>query len=110
MIEDISYLSDMSLLERLDFSYNQATELPAFQTNYALVSIDGSHNNIASLAPLAGLKSLNVVLMDYNKDINDVNVLEHCYMLVRVSVFGTKVTDISKLTDNNVIVNFDPTI
>lgn len=110
LIEDISYLGDMSLLEKLDFSYNQATALPAFQANYALVSIDGSYNNISSLEPLVGLKSLNVVLMDYNKDIKDVNFLQDCPMLVRVSVFGTKVTDISKLSANSVIVNFDPTI
>lgn len=110
LIEDISYLSNLSLLEKLDFSYNQATELPSFQEDYALVSIDGSYNKITSLAPLAGLKALNVVLMDYNADITDANILASCYMLVRVSVFGTKVTDISKLSANSVIVNFDPTI
>ncbi len=109
LVEDISALSQMQLLENLNFAYNAVTKLPDFHEDYALVTIDGSHNQLASLASLAGMEALNVVLMDYNEDIKDANILKSCHNLVRVSVFGTKVTDVSALTEQSVIVNFDPT-
>lgn len=109
LVEDISVLGKMQLLENLNFAYNAITELPAFQADYALVNIDGSYNQLASLEPLSGMESLNVVLMDYNEDIQDANILKTCHNLVRVSVFGTKVADVSALTEQSVIVNFDPT-
>ncbi len=109
LVEDISALSQMQLLENLNFAYNQVAELPEFQKDYALVTIDGSYNKLATLDPLSGMESLNVVLMDYNEDIKDANILKSCHNLVRVSVFGTKVTDVSALTEQSVIVNFDPT-
>lgn len=109
LVEEISALNEMKLLENLNFAYNQVTDLPDFQADYALVTIDGSYNKLSSLTPLSGMESLNVVLMDYNEDIKDVTPLKSCHMLVRVSVFGTKVTDVSALTEQNIIVNFDPT-
>ena len=53
-------------MTKLDFSYNQVTQLPEFATDCALVTIDGSHNLIKSLEPLSGLEALNGVYMDYN--------------------------------------------
>lgn len=109
MLTDISSLSDINGLMYLDFSYNQVATLPAWSAESALVSIDGSHNQLKSIAELAGLKQLNNVYMDYNGDISSVAELASCPMLIQVNVYGTKVTNISALTDQSVIVNYDPT-
>ncbi len=106
---DISILADLVQLEQLDFSHNQVAELPAFAADAALVQIDGSHNLITSLASLSGLDALNNVYMDYNPELESVDELADCHVLIQVNVYGTKVTDPQVLKDMNVIVNFDPT-
>lgn len=106
---DISILADLVQLEQLDFSHNQVAELPAFAADAALVQIDGSHNLITSLASLSGLDALNNVYMDYNPELESVDELADCHVLIQVNVYGTKVTDPQVLKDMNVVVNFDPT-
>ena len=71
-------------------------------------NITGDHNDIRSLAPLAGFMHLNCVYMDYNPNLSDVNVLKDCQVLFRVDVFGTKVKDVSALTELSVTVNYNP--
>ena len=90
-------------------SENKLTELPAFDKNCALVTIDASNNQIESLSPLGGLKQLNNVNLDYNKEISSVSALAKCPKLIEVNVYGTKVTDVSDLTDQSIIVNYNPT-
>lgn len=107
-ITDISCLSGLNQLTNLNFSYNQVTALPAFSKDCALVTIKGSDNLLTSLAPLSGLRDLNTVIMDRNAKIKDVNCLSNCGHLVEVSVFGTAVTDASKLKEMNVIVKYAP--
>ena len=107
-ITDISCLSGLNQLTNLNFSYNQVTALPTFSKDCALVTIKGSDNLLTSLAPLNGLLDLNTVIMDRNAKINDVNCLSGCSQLVEVSVFGTAVTDASKLKEMNVIVRYAP--
>ena len=46
--------------------------------------------------------------MDYN-DISNVTPLTECTMLVQLDIFGNPVNNVSKLTDMDVIVNYDPT-
>jgi Leucine-rich repeat (LRR) protein len=82
--------------------------LPTFSKDCALVTIDGSHNNISKLDKLKGLKYLNIVNMDYNKNISSVKVLADCPVLVQVNVYGTKVKDVSALTSQSIIVNYKP--
>ncbi len=108
-LTEIGYLSALNKLVKLNFSYNQVVDLPQWSTDCALVTIDGSYNQIETLAPLAGLGSLNNVLMDYNTAIASVEELADCPNLIQVNVFGTAVTDASALTDQSIIVNFDPT-
>lgn len=108
-LTDISSLSSLTKLTNFNFSYNQVTALPELRKDCALVIIDGSHNLLSSLETLAGMGSLNKVLMDYNEEISSVNELSSCPNLYQVSVFGTKVTDASVLTDMSIIVNYDPT-
>ncbi len=108
-LTDISAVAGLTALEALDFSYNQVTSLPGFSKSCALVTVDGSHNDLGSLDPLAGLENLNKIYMDYNADISSVSALKDCRVLVLVNVYGTKVTDVSALTSQDIIVNFNPT-
>ena len=108
-LTDLSALSNLNNLIHLDFSYNQVTTLPAWTTASKLITIDGSHNLLESLAPLSGLSALNKVYMDYNEAITSVQELENCPVLVLVNVYGTKVTDVTMLTDQSIVVNYNPT-
>lgn len=108
-LTDISCLSSLNTLMFLDFSHNQVATIPAFEKDCKLVTIDGSYNLITSVEPLGGLGSLNNVYMDYNADLSSVQALSRCHRLIRVNVYGTKVKEVSTLTDQSVIVNFDPT-
>ena len=91
----------------LNFSNNQVHWLPEFANESALVTIDGSYNNLQSIAGLGGFSKLNHVYMDYN-NIKSVNALATCYNLIKVSVMGNPVKDVSALTNMDVIVNYNP--
>ena len=107
-IADISVISELTNIMYLDCSYNKLTKLPQFSKDCALVAIDGSNNKISSLDTLSGLKHLNNVNMDYNSGISSVKSLAKCPMLIEVNVYGTNVTNVSALTDQSVIVNYNP--
>lgn len=129
-IVDISTLSNCTALEYLDISYNAVTDispivatdsitylnfsnnnvskLPTWSASSSLVTIDGSYNSISDLSGLAKLRKLNNVFMDYNAKISSVDVLAGCPMLIQVNVYGTKVKDVSSLTEQSIIVNYNP--
>lgn len=107
-LTDISVVAGLTSITMLDFSYNQVTELPAFSPNCALVGINGSHNLLEKLDPLSGLPRLNNVYMDYNENIESVEPLANCHVLIRVDVYGTKVTEVTMLTEQSIIVNYNP--
>jgi len=107
-LTDITKLSQLVLLETLDFSMNSVTTIPSWSKNCALITVDGSNNKIKSLEPLSGLKSLNKVYMDYNSEISSVSELAKCPLLIEVNVYGTKVKNVSDLTKQSVIVNYNP--
>ncbi len=108
-LADISLLADLPALTHLNFSYNQIATLPVFASDCALIEINGSHNLLTSLENLGGLKNINTVYMDYNTEITSVKALTECPVLILVSVYGTKVTEITMLTDQSVIVHYNPT-
>ena len=107
-LTDISALSSLTEMLYFDFSYNQVTSIPAFPKKCALVTIDGSNNQISSLDALSGLKNLNNVNMDYNTEISSVKALANCPVLIEVNVYATKVKDVTSLTNQSVIVNYNP--
>ena len=106
-LTDISCLSVLEQLQYFNFSRNEVTALPAFPKNCALVTVDGSYNALTSVEALKGLANLNDVLMDYNK-ISSVNALAKCPNLIKVSVYGNPISDVSALTDQSIIVNYNP--
>lgn len=107
-LTDIGVLNALKNLMYLDVSHNQIEAIPTWEKDCALVTINGSHNKIKSLAPLAGLKHLNNIHMDYNADIESVKELAGCPVLIEVNVYATKVKDVTSLTNQSVIVNYNP--
>lgn len=97
-LTDISCISNMTALEFFYFSHNQVTVLPTWQRPCALVTIDGSHNLISSLEPLAFYENLNYVLMESN-NILSVEPLIYCGNLIKVNVYNNPITDVSALTN-----------
>ncbi len=108
-IRDISTFRDLSLLRRFNCSYNQITVLPAWTKDALLVSLDASYNDLQDLGPLEGLESLNYVNVDYNGKIHSVEPLASCPNLIEVNLFGTAVTNVESLTQQSIIVHYNPT-
>ncbi len=108
-VADISMLSGLNALTDLNFSKNKVSKLPQWSTDCALVNIDGSYNQLNTLEPLKGLKHLNNVFMDYNKNITSVKALATCPVLIQVNIYGTGVRNVSDLTSQSIVVNYDPT-
>ena len=107
-IVSIDSLCQLSGITYLNFSYNQVTELPAWPASSSLVTIDGSYNQISDLSGLKDLECINNILMDYNENISSIDVLANCPVLIQVNVYGTKVKDVKTLTDQSIIVNYNP--
>ena len=106
-LTNISVLSSLNNLQKLNFSRNQVKKLPEWDADCALVSIDGSYNKLGSITTLAGYQHLNEVLMDYNQ-LYYVNSLANCPKLIKVSVYGNEISDVSELTKKDIIVNYNP--
>ena len=106
---NIDPVANMLQLDELHFSYNEVETLPAFSKECALWTINAEHNLISDLTPLAGLHKLSYVNMNYNAEIASVDCLQTCHLLLTVSVYGTKVTDVQVLKDMCVKVLYDPT-
>lgn len=107
-LTDISALSGLTNLEVFNFSYNEVTALPGWSSDSHLRIIDGSYNKLESLEPLSGMGNLTFVSMDYNA-LTSVECLAGCYNLVQVNVYGNEIDEVSSLTSQNIIVNYDPT-
>ena len=108
-ITSINSLKSLAKLKNLDFSYNSVSALPGWAKSCALYSIDGSRNKLTSLAALEGLENLSYVYMDYNA-LTSIQPLIKCRNLVQVNVYGNKIANVSGLTNQSIIVNFDPTV
>ncbi len=110
-ILNLDAVSQMPKLQELNFSYNEVSSLPQFKPGSALYAISGDHNVITSLEPLANLRALSYVYFDYNPGLSSVDPLASCPSLLLVSVYGTKVSNVSALTDQfDVVVHYDPTV
>lgn len=107
-LTDISALESLTKLEVLDFSYNAVAELPAWGEGCALRVVDGSHNELTSVSVLGKMENLTYASLDYNK-LTSIDSLAKCNNLVQVNAYGNELKGVSKLTDHNIIVNYDPT-
>lgn len=108
-LTNVDVITAMPNLTYLDISHNQVSALPKLEVTYHLQQIYASYNQLESVTALIGLPELTYVDVDYNENIEDIECLSPCYLLVQVNAFGTKVKDVKTLTDMGVIVNYDPT-
>lgn len=104
----INAVSGLNNLTYLNFSNNAVTALPKWTSASRLVTIDGSYNQLSDISGLSVLVRLNNVFMDYNEKISSISALAKCPMLIQVNVYGTKVKEVSELTDQSIIVNYNP--
>ena len=107
-ISDISALHGMSRLDSFYFAQNQISALPAWPEGSLLRVIDGANNKLESIQPLSVMKELAYVYLDYNK-LTSVDPIAECTNLVQVNVYGNEIKNVSALTDQDIIVNYDPT-
>lgn len=109
-LTSIDMIAEMPQLSYLDVSHNLIAEIPALNVEESrLSSFYASYNKLESVAHLAGLQELTYVNVDYNDNLEDIECLTPCHMLVQVDAFGTKVEKVEVLLSMGVIVNFDPT-
>lgn len=107
-ISSIDALGQLTGLTELNFSYNDVVNLPTWPDGSSLSVLDGSYNRVESVYPLHNLEELTYVYLDYNQ-LFTVDPIADCFRLVMVNVYGNHITDVSKLTEHNIIVNYDPT-
>ena len=113
---NIDVAATLTNLVKLDFSHNEVTQLPKFKTTCALQVIDGSYNALSSLDRLSKLENLSHIYMDYadtkvaanGKRLTNVDALQYCPKLEQVHIYGTKVRNVSKLTDKGIYVEYTP--
>ena len=109
-LSSVDVIAELDSLTYLDASYNAITALPPLEDTAPLQQINVAYNQIEDISTLAGLISLYYVNVDYNENLEDIECLAACYLLAKVDAFGTKVTEVTKLLDMSVIVNYDPSI
>lgn len=107
-LTSLSALENHTKLVTLNVSYNALTEFPYWPDGSVLATIDASYNKITSVYPLHNLEELTYVYVDYNQ-LTTVDPIADCFRLVMVNAYGNEIEDVSKLTDHNIIVNYDPT-
>ena len=108
-IVDISVLAELTKVKVLDFSNNRVAALPKLDKNCALSSFNGAQNLLTSIDALAGLEHLNYINVEYNVGITSISKLATCPRLVKLDVFGTKVTEVKEFEEMGIWVNYDPT-
>lgn len=107
-ISEINSLAELTELTHLNISYNNIAKLPTWPAGSKLSVLEGSYNRIESVYPLHNLEELTYVYLDYNQ-LFTVDPIADCFRLVMVNVYGNQITDVSALTEHNIIVNYDPT-
>lgn len=111
---NIDVAAQLLQLQELDFSHNEVSSLPAFSADCALRIINGSYNALASLTRLSGLKNLEYIYMNYadrynsKNSLTNIDALAICPALKEVHVYGTKVRNVTKLSDKGIFVQFTP--
>ena len=107
-LDNIDSLESLVNLVELRCANNQLVHLPNWPAGVPLSILDISHNQIGSLSPLAKMEDLTYVYCDYNW-LTSLDPIANCYRLVMVNAYGNDISDVSNLTDHNIIVNYDPT-
>ena len=108
-VTDISFMGALANLTYVDVSHNAITAIPALPEGARLQQFYASYNQLSDISPLVGLQELTYVDIDYNTEVEEIESLAACPLIVQVDAFGTKVSSVTALTNMGAIVNFDPT-
>ncbi len=108
-IADITALSSLSRLQYVDVSENEIEALPQWSKDCALVYLNAASNKLEKIDSLAGLANLNTVVVDYN-NITSIDDLASCPKIIRVDANGNPISDVSKLKEQSIIVNYTPSV
>ena len=107
-LSSVDAISALVNLTYLDISRNEITALPAMEATVHLQQFYASYNQLEDISALKGLPELTYVDVDYNENVEDIECLAPCPLLVQVNAFGTKVKEVTTLTQIGVIVNYNP--
>lgn len=107
-LTSIEVLASLVNLAYLDISRNQIEALPVIAETAHLQQIYAANNAISDISMLKGLPELTYVGVDYNAELEEIEELASCPVLVQVDAFGTKVKQVTALTQLGVIVNYNP--
>lgn len=107
-LTSVEVLSALVNVTYLDISRNEITALPTIDATAHLQQFYASYNQLEDISMLKGLPELTYVDVDYNENIEDVECLASCPLLVQINAFGTKVKEVTTLTQIGVIVNYNP--
>ena len=100
-IEDVSWLTEFSRLQRLYLTRNRVRDLSALRGLSDLVSVDLGYNGLTDVGPLGGLASLTSVTLHGNR-ISDVAPLARLSKLTGVVLSDNAVSDIGPLVRREV--------
>ena len=98
----------MKALDGLYFAQNAVEVMPTWAEGGMLRIIDGSNNKLTDIEFLRHMKELAYVYLDYN-ELTTIEPINECVKLVQVNVYANEIEDVSALTEQDVIVNYDPT-
>ncbi|MGM9554225.1 MAG: leucine-rich repeat domain-containing protein [Faecousia sp.] len=107
-LTSVEVLSALVNVTYLDISRNEITALPTIEAAAHLQQFYASYNQLEDISMLKGLPELTYVDVDYNENIEDIECLASCPLLVQINAFGTKVKEVATLTQIGVIVNYNP--
>ena len=107
-LTSVEALSAFVNVTYLDIRRNEITALPTLEATAHLQQFYASYNQLEDISMLKGLPELTYVDVDYNENVEDIECLASCPLLVQVNAFGTKVKEVTTLTQVGVIVNYNP--
>ncbi|MYD54998.1 MAG: hypothetical protein F4W96_11940 [Chloroflexi bacterium] len=98
-ISDVSALSGLTSLERLDLYSNSISDVSALSGLTSLKWLDLSDNRISDITPLSGLTSLEWLWLSGNS-ISDVSALSGLTSLETLSLASNSISDLAPLVAN----------
>lgn len=107
-LTSVDALSSLVNVTYLDIRRNEITALPTLESTAHLQQFYASYNQLEDISMLKGLPELTYVDVDYNENVEDIECLASCPLLVQINAFGTKVKEVTTLTQIGVIVNYNP--
>ena len=107
-LSSVEALASLVNVTYLDISRNEITALPTIEATAHFQQFYASYNQLEDISMLKGLPELTYVDVDYNENIEDIECLASCPLLVQINAFGTKVKEVTTLMQVGVIVNYNP--